>query len=112
MPNIYRHLRELQVRYASWDLTHVYLVDEREGKVLCLLYPQDKTRNANAVRRPLEPLGSSPPISSPQATRAAGVAPLLESLMAQQRASGLPPAYLPQEEEPIPRDLKNTGADA
>lgn len=110
VPNIYRHLRELQVRYASWDLTQVYLIDEREGKVLCRLYPQDKTRNANAVRRPLEPVPTSQPPAASTATKAAtAMAPLLERLMAQQAATGMPPPYLPQDEEPKPQNLQNTG---
>lgn len=109
VPNIYRHLRQLQVRYASWDLTHVFLIDEREGQVLCRLYPQDKTRNANAVRRPLEPVTTAQASSPPATTAAAGIAPLLQSLMAQQAATGLPPAYLPQDEEPKPKNPQNTG---
>ena len=114
VPNRYRHLRELAVRYASWDLTEVHLVDERAGTVLCRLYPQDKVHNANAVRRPLEPLASAAQTCAPMtADRAAkpatAMAPLLERLMAQQSATGLPPAYLSQDEEPPAR---NEGDDA
>jgi len=47
----YRHLSSFEVRFASWDLTQVHLVDERTGKVLCRLFPQDKTRNASGLRR-------------------------------------------------------------
>src|SRR5690606_6318781 len=39
VPNRYRHLRELAVRYASWDLSQVHLLDERSGQLLCRLYP-------------------------------------------------------------------------
>ena len=46
VPNCYRHLSRLQVRYASWDLAHVHLVDERTGAVLARLFPQDKVANA------------------------------------------------------------------
>src|SRR6185312_4112682 len=63
VPNRYRHLRELVVRYASWDLSVVHLVDERSGELLCRLYPQDKTRNATGTRAPLEPLAASTPSS-------------------------------------------------
>jgi hypothetical protein len=79
------------VRYASWDLAHVHLVDEREAQVLCRIYPLDKTKHAEGVRRRLEaPEGED---SSPPQT---GIAPLLGQLMEQYRASGLPPAYLPK----------------
>jgi hypothetical protein len=79
----------------------VYLLDERSRQLLCRLYPQDKQRNARGVRRPLEPLASTQPDSpaSAAAPRAAGaMAPLLAKLIAQQTATGLPPAYLPKDE--------------
>ena len=51
LPNRYRHLTRIEVRYAEWDLGHVHLVDERSGTVLARLYPQDKTQNASGLRR-------------------------------------------------------------
>lgn len=94
VPNCYRHLTRLQIRYASWDLTHVHLVDERTGEVLCRLYPQDKAANARGVRRPLEPVATRQ--GKPLQANAA-LAPLLTKLLCQQAATGLPPAYLPME---------------
>src|SRR5580704_10368893 len=35
VPNRYRHLERLYVRYASWDLTQVHLLDEHTDRVLC-----------------------------------------------------------------------------
>src|SRR6516165_12517367 len=46
VPDRYRHLTQLEVRYAGWDLSHVHLVDERSGTVLCRLFPQNKAQNA------------------------------------------------------------------
>src|SRR6185437_8593786 len=106
VPNRYRHLRELVVRYASWDLSMVYLVDDRSGQQLCRLYPQDKTRNAAGIRAALEPLATSQqstgsPASAPAAPSQPGqVAPLLEKLIRERAATGLPPAYLPKNEPP------------
>ncbi|MGH8142880.1 MAG: IS481 family transposase [Steroidobacteraceae bacterium] len=102
VPSRYRHLRELAVRYASWDLSLVHLLDERSGQLLCRLYPLDKQRNACAVRAPLEPLTASTPAvnSTVSAGTAAPIAPLLERLMTQRAATGLPPAYLPKDEPP------------
>src|SRR5262249_30739632 len=37
IPSRYRHLTQVEIRYASWNLNHVYLVDERTGLVLCRL---------------------------------------------------------------------------
>jgi putative transposase len=98
IPNRYRHLRELIVRYASWDLSMVHLVDDRSGQLLCRLYPQDKTRNATGIRAPLEPLAASQP--PPVPAQPGQAAPLLEKLMRERAATGLPPAYLPKDEPP------------
>ena len=98
VPNLYRHIERVAVRYASWDLSLVHLVDERTEKVLCRLYPLDKERNASGLRRPLEPLSAKPFTVAP----AKGMPPLLAQLMAKQAATGLPPAYLPKDEGDVP----------
>jgi len=90
VPARFAHLARLAIRYARWDLSSVLLCDRRTGAVLGKLYPLDKTRNADAVRRAAAVTPSTQPV--PAAT---GVAPLLDSLLRQYRASGLPPAYLP-----------------
>jgi hypothetical protein len=102
VPSRYRHLKELTVRFASWDLSQVYLADPRSGQALCRLYPQDKHRNADGRRRRKEPLlepsGSTAELSGGE------MAPLLRNLMAQYAATGLPPAYLPKDERPPPTE--------
>ncbi len=99
VPNQYRHISVLEIRFAAWDLSQVHLVDPHTGAVLCRLYPQDKTRNANGLRRSLQPVATDPgtaaPVSVPPAR---GMAPLLERLIDRQAATGLPPAYLPTDE--------------
>ncbi len=93
LPSRYRHRDRVAVRWARWDLGHVYLVDDRSGAVLCRLFPLDRTANADGRRRTLEPVGSAPaPAPAP------GIAPLLEKLLADYRATGLPPAYLPKDD--------------
>jgi transposase InsO family protein len=94
VPNRYRHLERVAIRYASWDLAQVHLVDERTEKVLCRLYPLDKDANASGLRRPLEPVSTELVAVAP----ATGTPPLLAQLMAKQAATGLPPAYLPKDE--------------
>jgi putative transposase len=95
VPNRYRHFSRLEVRYAKWDLGLVHLVDEHTGNVLCRLYPQDKTRNASGLRRTLEP-GTAEQLPAPSAP---GIPPLLARLIEQQTETGLPPSYLPKDEE-------------
>jgi transposase InsO family protein len=93
VPSCYRHLERLTIRYASWDLSHVYLVDARLGTVLCQLFPLDRARNSDALRRTLTSLVEAPP--PPPAKP--GIAPLLKELMADYAAMRLPPAYLPKD---------------
>jgi hypothetical protein len=95
LPNRYRHLTRLEVRYAGWDLGLVHLVDERTGTVLARLFPQDKTQNASGLRRTLDPISPEPVDVKP----AAGIAPLLARLIDRQAATGLPPPYLPKDEQ-------------
>jgi putative transposase len=95
VPNQYRHLTRIEVRYASWDLSFIHLVDERTGQVLCRLFPQDKARNASGLRRGLDPI-SPVPLDVPPPE---GIPPLLAKILNEQAATGLPPAYLPKDEK-------------
>jgi transposase InsO family protein len=92
VPARFAHLSRLSIRYARWDLSTVLVCEGRTGTVVGHLYPLDKRRNANAVRRPRTGAASTPPMPT------AGVAPLLDTLLRQYRATGLPPAYLPKDE--------------
>jgi putative transposase len=94
IPGRYRHLLRISVRYAGWDLSQVYMVDERCGTMLTRLYPLDKARNADGRRRSLEGVDSD--VSGADAGRQEGMAPLLRKLIEDYAATGLPPAYLPQ----------------
>jgi transposase InsO family protein len=94
IPSRYRHLETVFVQYARWDLTQIGLVDSQDNSLLCRLYPLDKSENATGKRRVLEQDSrhrdadtAAPP----------GIAPLLENLMADYAATGLPPAYIPQD---------------
>ncbi len=93
IPSRFRHLENVSVHYARWDMSCIELVDERNDVSLATLYPLNKTKNANAQRRRLEPIvrSESPPAS--------GIAPLLKKLLADYSALGLPPAYLPSEDD-------------
>jgi putative transposase len=93
IPDRYRHLRELEIRYAGWDLSHVHLVDERSGNVLCRLFPQNKALNASGVRRT-----RNLDTKEPRARLDTDIPPLLKKLIRDQADTGLPPAYLPKHE--------------
>jgi len=96
VPNRYRHLSLLEVRFAAWDLTQVHLVDPHTGSVLCRLFPQDKAANASGRRRTKQPIVTTPPVVPPPPAR--GIGPLLARMIDRQTATGMPPAYLPKDE--------------
>jgi putative transposase len=54
VPNRFRHMHKIKVRYARWDLSEVSLVSEDTGQIICALYPVDKAKNANAQRRKID----------------------------------------------------------
>ena len=95
VPSRFGHLTELWVRYASWDLSTVHLADPKTGAILCRIYPVDKIKNAEGRRAPR---GNAP--IHPRRRRF-GVAPLLQKIIQQYAATGLPPAYLPSTPQPI-----------
>lgn len=103
VPSRYRHIERVSIRYAAWDLGFVHLVDARQGTVLSRLYPLDKTKNADGVRRTLEPLNEV--ATSHASPAASGMAPLLTQIMAEWAATGLPPPYLPKDEQEDPEGV-------
>jgi transposase InsO family protein len=90
IPAAWRHLADVALRYARWDLSLVDLVDARSGAILCAVRPLDKSANADGKRRSLGPVAQQATPITP-----AGIAPLLRQLLADYAATGLPPAYLP-----------------
>jgi putative transposase len=97
IPSRYAHLEKLSLRYASWDLSTVYLSDLKSGAILCRLYPQDKQKNAHGHRAPKAPV-----IPCPGPVTPSGMAPLLSKILQQYATTGLPPAYLPKTQDPNP----------
>ena len=59
IPGRFRHFRNVRVRYASWDLSHVDLVDHRNGTLLAPIYPLDRRANADGQRLLFEPLAAA-----------------------------------------------------
>jgi len=91
IPARFRALAKLRLRFASWDLSHVWLMDPDHTATLARLFPLDKIRNATGARPPLDTAPDEAPTPS-------GIAPLLRKLMADYAETGLPPAYTPKEE--------------
>jgi len=91
IPTRFRQIPRIKLRFASWDLSRVWLMDPHRPVALDRIFPIDKTSNADAVRRPLE-------VVPEYTSKTSGIAPLLRKLMADYAATGLPPAYIPKEE--------------
>jgi hypothetical protein len=94
IPARFRHFAEVVVRYARWDLGRVHLVDPRNGTPLAPLYPLDRTANADGRRAIVTPASNED--SAADVPRSSELPPLLKKLLADYSATGLPPAYLPQ----------------
>jgi len=94
VPSRFRHLEYIHLQYARWDLRFVEMVDAHEDRIVCRLFPLDKSANASGLRRTLSdaPSETEPPPPS-------GIAPLLRKLMADYAADGLPPAYLAKDDQ-------------
>ena len=90
IPSRYRHLEQVHLHYARWDLSRVDLVDARTGAILCPVKPLDKSANARGQRRRLSPADVD---LSPLAPK--GLPALMTQILADYAATGVPPAYLP-----------------
>jgi transposase InsO family protein len=108
VPNRYRHLRRVAVRYARWDLSYVDLIDVRNEQILSPLYPLDKHKNADSRRRRLEPVAATTPAPADDPVAPAGIAPLLAEMLQRYRQAGVPPAYLPKQQDHHDDDDKET----
>jgi hypothetical protein len=74
----------------------VWLWDDVDGVVLAPIFPLDKAKNADARRRFLPPPPLPLPVPTPEP---GGLPPLMKSLIDSYKSTGLPPAYLPKENE-------------
>ena len=99
IPQVFAHLRVLNLRYARWDRSQADIVDPRTGIIQATIHPLDKTRHADGRRRQItKPTGlSSRPVATLKgSTTSQGDPhpPLMRQLLAEFAATGLPCAYL------------------
>lgn len=95
IPNHLRTLDNITVRYRSWDLSFASVVDNRTSAELATIRPVNKQKNASGARRPLD--GGNAASYPDDIKESEQVAPLLQQMLAEYSATGLPPAYLPKE---------------
>ena len=97
IPSRYRNIDRLYVRYRSWDISSVWLVDKHSDTSLAVIYPQDKIDNASGHRRSLEPLNTGDISLADDDSETEPS--LLRKLLEEYSATGLPPAYIPMPEK-------------
>lgn len=97
IPSRYRHLQQVHVRYARWDLSRIDMVDTRDDQILCPIRPVDKAANANGERRRVQHATESSLTPLPAQKTPA----LMQQLLADYAATGQPPAYLPSPDEVV-----------
>ena len=97
IPSRLRVLHKLTVRYRRWNLSEAWIVDPRTKDVLARVVPVDLARNADARRKPL-----AEPDPTPEAALADGedpIPPHLQQLLEDYAADGMPPAFLPLDDD-------------
>lgn len=98
IPSRYRTLIRVWVRYRTWDLSSIWLMDERD-RLLCRIFPQDKVKNADGIRRLREPLTGQVEHNQQIDNQDVPLPPLMQQLLSDYAATGLPPAYIAKNEE-------------
>jgi transposase InsO family protein len=95
VPSHLKHCQKLWIRYRRWDMSSAIVVDNRDHKkILAHIQPIDKTKNADGNRRSLEV--QAPPIGKTSENQ---YPPLLGKMLADYAATGLPPSYIPHDDE-------------
>lgn len=97
IPSRFRHFEQVHVRYQSWDLSIAWLVDQRTGDVLSRILPEDREKNADRRRRTLDAPDWDDETQDTQDLDP--VPPYMKKLLSEHSATGLPPAYLPLDED-------------
>ncbi|MCD4770410.1 MAG: DDE-type integrase/transposase/recombinase [Bacteroidales bacterium] len=103
IPSRFRHLQHITIRYQSWDLSVVYMMDDRTGNLLAHLKAVDKTSNARGIRRTIEDTYQSENKDSTPKP----IPPLLRKYISEYAATGLPPGYLPLNTDQEEQDNDN-----
>jgi len=96
VPDVYHGLTYISVRYAIWDLSVIDMVDPDTSSILTQLYPQNKSANANSQRRQRHSKPPSQP--QPQELPFKETPALLQKLLNDYAATGLPQGYIPKDE--------------
>lgn len=92
LPWVYRHIEQVIVRYAEWELSSAWLMNQDGEKSICMLFPFDVKVNSSGQLRSVEPE------YIPEEETEDELPSLLGEMMTECAAPGLPPAYLTKAE--------------
>ena len=92
LPSRHRHLDQVAIRYAAWDLDAVFLVHPHTDIILERLLPLDREANAAGARALVEAPAVAPHLVPSEAPP---LPPLLQAALDQARCTGMPPGFIP-----------------
>jgi len=103
IPSRLRHLDQVIVRYASWDMDTVFLANPDTDAIIERLYPVDLAAHASGDRAQVDPTHGPPVLATMAATvTSRPLPPLLQEAVDHTQRSGLPPAFVPFTSIPQP----------
>jgi transposase InsO family protein len=97
IPFQYRHIPQVKIRYATWDLSFIHIINEVSNQEVCRIYPLDKIANNSSIRKPTEDALSESK-STLTSVPTDELPPLITQLINDYKALGIPPAYIPKED--------------
>jgi len=95
LPERIRRLDKVALRYASWDLSHFWLCNERRGRALPRIFPLDNIRNPNGQRRALPQGRCIATLSDPHPSSTEEAEPVQPGLAAATAPAGRAPLHRP-----------------
>lgn len=90
IPDRYRNIKSIYVRFRHWDISRAWIVDPERDELVETIYPQDTLKNYNLPRKQIHKnVSVTMDDAAPDAP-----APLLQKMMEDYSAHGLPSLYL------------------
>ena len=89
-------MKHMTIRYAAWELSTIHMVDPETSVILAPLYPQNKSANANGLRKQRQSTSGTKP--QQQTLFFNETSPYLKKLMSEYAATGRPQGYIPKDE--------------
>ena len=115
VPARFSHLARVPLAWARWNLADVEIIDPDTGAAIAPLHPLDREANADGRRRRRETYGVATDVAASAANAQSGtespntLAPLMEKLVAEFVATGVPPGFTPSPGPRSPNTARHPG---